>query len=274
MLRDRTALHPKTSGKFKIEELEEIIEDVLSQTGGRVDTNLPKGVDWDGIASKLNRATRSVYDVYRGQIHPVLLQYLSGTLDSDPRESLLKVVKRKGWVYSASIDYSELVKMPEFEGHTSRSLHKMYNNMQHCTRNKLKLSSGRDVTIHQVLDWWNGAGTHDRWRSKADRDSKIIEAYCRIMNLPQPSISETSQTWCSHCERHFKYLKAHMKLHKSKPHQCNICKRLFAEPPSQLDEHMRIYHLEEKLFSCSNCGKGFPTKQRLKQHLKVHDKKS
>ena len=103
----------------------------------------------------------------RGQIHPVLLQYLSGTLDSDPRENLLKVnqmfisssispflkvVKRKGWVYSALIDYSELVKMPEFEGHTSRSLHKMYNNMQHCTRNKLKLSSGRDVTIHQVRE--------------------------------------------------------------------------------------------------------------------------
>ena len=103
----------------------------------------------------------------RGQIHPVLLQYLSGTLDSDPRESLLKVnrmfisssispflkvVKRKGRVYSASIDYSELVKMPEFEGHTSRSLHKMYNNMQHCTRNKLQLSSGRDVTIHQVRE--------------------------------------------------------------------------------------------------------------------------
>ena len=64
----------------------------------------------------------------------------------------LKVVKRKGWVYSASIDYSELVKMPEFEGHTSRSLHKMYNNMQHCTRNKLQLSSGRDVTIHQVRE--------------------------------------------------------------------------------------------------------------------------
>ena len=64
----------------------------------------------------------------------------------------LKVVKRKGWVYSASIDYSELVKMPEFEGHTSRSLHKMYNNMQHCTRNKLQLSSGRDVTIHQVSE--------------------------------------------------------------------------------------------------------------------------
>ena len=125
-----------------------------------------------------------------------------------------------------------------------------------------------------MLDWWNNASTHDRWRSKADRDSKIIEAYCRIMNLPQPSITETSQTWCSHCERHFKYLKAHMKLHKSKPHQCNICKRLFAEP-SQLDEHMRIYHLEEeKLFSCNNCGKGFPTKQRLKQHLKVHDKRS
>ena len=103
----------------------------------------------------------------RGQIHPVLLQYLSGTLDSDPRENLLKVnqmfisssispflkvVKRKGWVYSALIDYSELVKMPEFEGHTSRSLHKMYNNMQHCTRNKLQLSSGRDVTIHQVRE--------------------------------------------------------------------------------------------------------------------------
>ena len=74
MLRDRTALHPKTSGKFKIEELEEIIEDVLSQTGGRVDTNLPKEVDWDGIASKLNRATRSVYDVYRWAVWIVIFK--------------------------------------------------------------------------------------------------------------------------------------------------------------------------------------------------------
>ena len=74
MLRDRTALNPKTSGKFKIEELEEIIEDVLSQTGGRVDTNLPKGVDWDGISSKLNRATRSVYDVYRWAVWIVIFK--------------------------------------------------------------------------------------------------------------------------------------------------------------------------------------------------------
>ena len=112
MLRDRTALHPKTSGKFKIEELEEIIEDVLSQTGGRVDTNLPKGVDWDGIASKLNRATRSVYDVYRWAVWIVVFK---PTIVSGVRFTLcffsiclglLIVIQEK--VYSRSIECSFL----------------------------------------------------------------------------------------------------------------------------------------------------------------------
>lgn len=99
----------------------------------------------------------------------------------------------------------------------------------------------------------------------------IIEIYCRIMNMPKPSKSHTpSQTWCHLCEKHYRYLKQHMKIHETKPYQCKICKRNFAES-SHLEEHMRIRHIEERPFSCSSCEKRFPTKQRLKQHMKIHD---
>ena len=99
----------------------------------------------------------------------------------------------------------------------------------------------------------------------------IIEAYCRIMNLPKPILPDSpSETWCPLCEKHYRYLKQHMKIHERKPYQCEVCKRNFAEP-SQLEEHMRIWHIEEKPFSCSSCGKSFATKPRLKQHMKIHE---
>merc|ERR1712130_482056 len=38
-----------------------------------------------------------------------------------------------------------------------------------------------------------------------------------------------------------------------------------------VEEHMRIRHIEERPFSCSSCGQSFPTKQRLQQHMKIHE---
>merc|ERR1719370_616285 len=140
----------KRTGKYEPEELLAIMKHVLARNGGKVDQRLPKGVDWEVLASQMNRTRRSVYDVYRALIHPVLLQYLTGTLDSDPRENLLKVVEQKGWVYSIMIDYQELVKMPEFEGHTTRTLCKIYFNMLECARKKFEMPTQRDVTVHQV----------------------------------------------------------------------------------------------------------------------------
>ena len=61
-----------------------------------------------------------------------------------------KVVEEKDWVYSAMIDYQELVKMQEFEGYSTRALSKIYCNMLECARRRFKLSSPRDVTVHQV----------------------------------------------------------------------------------------------------------------------------
>ena len=108
-------------------------------------------------------------------------------------------------------------------------------------------------------------------RLRVGHRAVIIEAYCRIMNLPKPILPDSpSETWCPLCEKHYRYLKQHMKIHERKPFQCEACKRNFAEP-SQLEEHMRIWHIEEKPFPCSSCGKSFATKPRLKQHMKIHE---
>ena len=61
-----------------------------------------------------------------------------------------KVVEEKDWVYSAMIDYQELVKMRGFEGYSTRALSKIYCNMLECARRRFKLSSPRVVTVHQV----------------------------------------------------------------------------------------------------------------------------
>ena len=53
-------------------------------------------------------------------------------------------------MYSTMIDYPELVKMPEFEGQTTRALAKIYFNMLECARKRFELPSQRDVTVHQV----------------------------------------------------------------------------------------------------------------------------
>ena len=55
----------KRTGRFEPEELEEIMKHVLACNGGKVDQSLPQGVDWEALASRMNRTRSSVYDVYR-----------------------------------------------------------------------------------------------------------------------------------------------------------------------------------------------------------------
>ena len=61
-----------------------------------------------------------------------------------------QMMERQGWVYSASVDYKEMVKKPEFEGHTTRSLRILFNEMQECALKRFKLTSRREVTVQQV----------------------------------------------------------------------------------------------------------------------------
>ena len=65
LLRDRMATQKKTSGKYESKELEEIMKHVLAFTGGEIGQSLPDGVDWDTLATQMNRSRASVYDVFR-----------------------------------------------------------------------------------------------------------------------------------------------------------------------------------------------------------------
>ena len=65
LVRDMTAPTRKRTGKFEPEELEEIMKHVLACNEGKIDQSLPEGVDWEALATRMNRTRSSVYDVYR-----------------------------------------------------------------------------------------------------------------------------------------------------------------------------------------------------------------
>ena len=72
-------------------------------------------------------------------------------------------MEQKGWVYSIMIDYQELIKMPEFEGHTTRSLRRIYFSMLEGARRKFEIPTQRDVTVNQVTDKFKVCPTSFLW---------------------------------------------------------------------------------------------------------------
>ena len=95
--------HSRKRGAFDLEEVETILEEVLTQKPTAISDPDLGGLDWDPLASLLNRQKLGVYGVFSVQLHPLLRRWEAGTLDRDARPGMVQVVKEQGWIYSAQV---------------------------------------------------------------------------------------------------------------------------------------------------------------------------
>jgi hypothetical protein len=168
-------------GRWQSAEVTKIIENVLEQNPRVLEKISPDEVDWYQIATQVNRSYTSVYKFYLDSVHPTLRRYKAGTLEHDVRADLIQAVKERGWQHTVEIDFALLAGQPEFSGHTSGSLYRLYSLMQaHFTKRHTTVDC-KVVTVGQVEEWWKSSSRRTKSRSKREKELDIVTAYHQIL---------------------------------------------------------------------------------------------
>ena len=130
----------------------------------------------------MGRSNIGIGRVYAGTVHPTVRRHKLGTLEKDVRGELIQQVKENGWNLSADIEFDKLAPLPQFEGHSSKSLHQKYYNMLLSTMTKLskKSRSWREVTLEEVEEWWKNSTRYAKHSNIIVKEQQIVEAYYRI----------------------------------------------------------------------------------------------
>ena len=122
----RRNLGPKRS--FKLEEDMLIIDEAVR--------TLKKGIPLlevkitncgRDLEKSLNRAYRSIFDRWKKQLHPWILQYYTKTLNLEIRPMLANVIA-DNFDSISSVNWSFVSSFPEFSGYTEKSLRSLYGN--------------------------------------------------------------------------------------------------------------------------------------------------
>merc|ERR1719237_466013 len=139
-------------------------------------------LDFKSIASHMERSRMGIQNVYAGTVHPTVRRHKLGTLEKEVRGELIQQVKENGWNLSADIEFDKLARLPQFVGHSSRSLQAKYDNMLLSTMTKLgkKSRSWREVTVEEVEEWWNNSTRLAKKSNLIEKEQQIVEAYLRI----------------------------------------------------------------------------------------------
>merc|ERR1719356_2043568 len=93
----------------------------------------------------------------------------AGTLDKDVRAQLIRKVKENKWIYSADIKFDKLALLPEFEGHNSLSLCKLYMSMLENAKKRLTLNSNKEVTVYQVEEYFNASNRVAKFKTQIEQ---------------------------------------------------------------------------------------------------------
>merc|ERR1712037_588919 len=136
--------------------------------------------DFKSIAACMERSNKGLWDVYAGTLHPTVRRHKLGTLEKDVRGELIQQVKENGWNLRADIEMDKLARLPQFEGHNARSLHRMYDSMLGNTMNMLGKKSSREVTVEEVEEWWKNSSRPAKQSNLVEKEQQIVEAYYRI----------------------------------------------------------------------------------------------
>ena len=169
-------------GAFDSKEYASLIREVMNQDMAAFEKPVEDNdlVVFKRIASCMGRSNMGIYNVYAGIVHPTVRRHELGSLEKDVRGELIQQVKENGWNLSADIKFDKLARLPQFEGHSSRSLLVLYNSMLGATMKKLKKGSYKEVTVDQVKEWWNKSSKHVKHVNVVEKEQQILEAYCSV----------------------------------------------------------------------------------------------
>merc|ERR1711974_262354 len=114
--------------------------------------------------------------VYGRLVHPTVRRHKQGILEKDVRDELIQQVKENDWKLSADIEFDKLARLPQFEGHSSKSIQEKYNSMLWATMKKLGKKSRREVTVEEVEEWWNNSTRRVKHTDVIEKEEQIVEA--------------------------------------------------------------------------------------------------
>ena len=180
ILKDRQ--ENKRMGSFTMEETIVVIREVIKQKPSAMEDSKHGDIDWRPIAKSLNRPDNSVYQLFRNMINPTLRRHLAGTLEQDVRAQLVQAVGREGWTYSTEVDFRLLAIKPQFQGHTHRSLERLYNTLMGNVMGKQPaLKSMREVTVEDVEEYLRNSTRRTKSKSLIEREVGIVKAYQAVV---------------------------------------------------------------------------------------------
>ncbi|XP_055705418.1 zinc finger protein 675-like [Phlebotomus papatasi] len=153
----------------------------------------------------------------------------------------------------------------------------------HChIRVSLKANLAQHMKLHmpkQHLDEVRNGKFYPKWKKQGKKKCSLCKAIYKKVHecklLGQKHVRNTFS--CSYCPETFTFypkIYMHHKIHhpdKPKPlspYQCEIC-GAFAIRSYALQRHM-MFHTDYAPFECETCKKKFRTRQKLKDHQRIH----
>ena len=186
-------LEGRQTGAFTDEEVARLTYLVLKQNRNIAEECESSVIDWDVIADDMKRSNASVNKFYNTMILPTLKRYQANTLGVDVRADLLWKLKEKGSKYYIEINFQELAEMPEFRGHTGRSLGIIYDRLLSRVARK-SMKSSREITVDQVLEYWATSKKYRKPASLKRREEVIVSAFQKATKEVPAAIFRTIET--------------------------------------------------------------------------------
>jgi len=148
-------------GPFKKIESNMIIEEMIKTSkdgtvlGVHSNVKGQKGTVTSNTFGKLEdllkRQIQNIRNHWEIRLKPILLQYHAGTLNFDVRTILVNYLLEKKVRFIQDIPWSQLLKCPQFSGHTKDSLTKEFEKLTLMTMNNLKLNR-TEITIADMAE--------------------------------------------------------------------------------------------------------------------------